>query len=133
MKKIIIWTGVLIIGLSIAYGIFEFNRGAISIEKMEIEETISANELMLKFQENETMANENFLDKVLLVKGEVMKTEEKDGKKSIFLSTNDSFGNIICQLENYDDELPGLGEVISVKGLCTGYLMDVVLIKSKIV
>ena len=51
------------------------------------------------------------------------------------LKTNDDFANIMCHLseissQNIEDL--DIGTNIVVKGICTGYLMDVVLVKTEI-
>ena len=48
----------------------------------------------------------------------------------------DDFGSVLCHLsEEATKEMSVLieGQTITVKGICTGYLMDVILIKSEII
>ncbi len=129
-KKIFILFGgaILLIGM---YAIFLYNKPVQSIRNLKPQVELDADELLEAFESDETAANAKYLDKVLLVHGTIDKIEETDGRVNIFLKTQNPLSSITCELEktdllaNYKS-----GDPISVKGLCSGYLMDVVLIKS---
>ena len=48
---------------------------------------------------------------------------------SIYLDTSNDLSNIIFQLEKLDTSIEE-GQEVTLKGICTGYLMDVVLVRS---
>lgn len=115
------------------YGIFLYNKPVQSIRNVKPFVEIDSNELLEAFEADEAAANGKYLDKVLLVSGVIDKIEETEGRVNVFLKTKNPLSSITCELEqtvlldNYKS-----GDPISVKGLCSGYLMDVVLIKSVI-
>jgi len=115
------------------YGVFLYNKPVQSIRNVDPFVEIDSNELLEAFEADEAAANGKFLDKVLLVSGVIDKIEESEGRVNIFLKTKNPFSSITCELEQTDllDKYKS-GDLISVKGLCSGYLMDVVLIKSVI-
>lgn len=115
------------------YGVFLYNKPVQSLRNVEPFVEIGSNELLEAFEADEAAANDKFLDKVLLVNGVIDKIEESEGRVNIFLKTKNPLSSITCELEQTDllDKYKS-GDPISVKGLCSGYLMDVVMIKSVI-
>ncbi len=93
---------------------------------------VIADTIVNEFANNEKAANAKYLDKPLQVKGEVSEVKKnQDGKPVVMLKTNDPMSGIMCTLKK--DENIQLGSQITIKGICTGYLTDVVLIECIIV
>ena len=128
MKKIIL--ALLVVGvIGGGVGYYLYNKPVDKMKSMSVDATVTAEQLFTEFEEDETKANEKYLDKVIVVKGKVTKTSKDESKSTILLDTGDMLANIMCQMESLNTELPANGSTVSVKGLCTGYLTDVVLIK----
>ncbi|CAN5535416.1 hypothetical protein BH09BAC6_BH09BAC6_19260 [soil metagenome] len=93
----------------------------------------TAGKLVRDFQTNETEANKIYLQKVIQIKGEVLKTDKDQvGNVTVTLKSGDPFSNIFCTLK------PGFknnkkNSVIVIKGICSGFLSDVVLYDGVIV
>jgi len=129
MKKIII--AVVLLGfIGGGIGLYMYNKPVDKMNTMKVDETISAENLFTTYEADETAANSRFLDKVVVVKGKVIKSTKDDTKITVFLDTGDMLANIMCQMESQDINIPADGSTVTIKGLCTGYLTDVVLIKS---
>lgn len=109
-------------------GLYMFNKPLESVSSMKTNYSINASDLLVAFEENETTANTKYLDKVLEVKGIVDKMESTEEKTTIYLDAGNPLSSIIFQLEKSDSELKK-GEEVTLKGICTGYLMDVVLVR----
>ncbi|MFY8003610.1 MAG: OB-fold protein [Chitinophagaceae bacterium] len=95
---------------------------------------ITADSLVKAFQQNETAANTQFLNKAIEVTGvvtEVAKTEQ--GNTTVLIASGDAFTNVYCTLQANETKVPQPNKVISVKGLCTGFLSDVVIIDAIII
>ncbi|MBL7857278.1 MAG: hypothetical protein JNM57_06285 [Cyclobacteriaceae bacterium] len=89
--------------------------------------SIHAHELYDLFTADENQANENFLDKVIQVNGTIAEISlNQDDRQVILLQSNDPLFGISCTLEKTDRKI-SKGDVIHVKGICKGYLSDVVL------
>jgi len=132
MKKILIGLVLAaVIGGSIGY--YMYNKPVDKMAQMTADENVSAEQLFTDYETDEMAANKKYLDKVLVVKGQVVKTKKDESKATILLDTGDMLANIMCQMENIDIDLPTEGSTVSIKGLCTGYLTDVVLIKGIII
>jgi hypothetical protein len=90
--------------------------------------SVSANELFSKYNTNEQEANRFYIDKVVSVTGEVSSlTKNSEGKTVVMLKTNDPMFGVNCTMEQEAAIKPG--ETLTLKGICTGYLTDVVLIR----
>lgn len=134
-KKIIIAIIVLgIVGAIVGYKMY--NKPHVDVAEASADIRISANEILNEFSNDETKANTKYLDKIVAVQGEVSSIKTEKEKGIITLKTNDDFGSILCHLseastKNMNDLK--VGQNIIVKGICTGFLMDVVLVKSEII
>lgn len=121
----------LLIGLSTAF--YLYNKPHQNMEKAQVAMQLHAAQLFDDFDSNETQANTKYLDKIMEVSGKVSAIgKEEDGTISVTLDAgNDMFG-VICQLDNLTDHKRDnftVGENIRFKGICTGMLMDVVLVR----
>ena len=133
-KKIII--GILVLGIIGAFvGYKIYNKPHVDVAEASADITISANKILEEFSTDETTANTKYLEKIVEVKGVVTEAKIEKGKGIISLKTNDDFGSVLCHLSEESTKKMSIvkeGQTITVKGICTGYLMDVILIKSEI-
>ena len=131
MKKISAY--ILIIGLlGFFIGYKMYNKPHINVAEKSIDITITANILLADFSSDETKANAKYLDKIIAVKGRVTKVAFNGEKAAISLQTKDDFGSVVCYLVK--DEFKKSAEIkegqeVILKGICTGFLMDVILVK----
>jgi DNA/RNA endonuclease YhcR with UshA esterase domain len=135
IKKIIV--GIVVLGIIGAFVVYKtYNKPHVDVSETSADVTISANRIMQDFSSDENTANTNYLDKIILVKGIVSETKIENKIGIITLKTDDDFGSVQCHLsEEATKEIGTLkqGQTITVKGICTGYLMDVILVKSEII
>jgi hypothetical protein len=133
IKKIIIGILVLgIIGAFIAYKMY--NKPHVNVEEASADISITADKILNDFSSDENSANLKYLDKIIEVKGVVSEINIEKG--IITIETNDDFGSVLCHLsEEASRKVSGLqeGQIIVVKGICTGFLMDVILVKCEFI
>jgi len=68
-----------------------------------------------------------FLNKAVTVTGKVTDVRKnQEGKTIIFLESKDPMSNVSCTLQSPTNITPGNN--VTVKGVCAGYLSDVILI-----
>lgn len=94
---------------------------------------ITAAALVKAYQDNESNANALYLDKPIEIKGEISDTKvDQAGNTTVSLKSEDAFASVFCTLKK---AAPGLkiGQTITIKGICTGFLSDVVLKEAIIV
>lgn len=132
MKKYLLIFIALVVVLGGATAYYMYNKKSASIEDLKTDTSIDASALVSAFEEDENAANAEYLEKVIEVSGTVDKSETADGIQSIYLQTDGGMGTVLCQMEE-EITPPVNGENIKIKGICTGYLMDVVLVKCKVV
>ena len=97
---------------------------------------ISAVDLYIEFEKDEASANTQYLDKVLEVTGSLREIIQEDGKVSIILESGNLLGGVTCQLDDLSEHhFSSLkeGDQLRLRGVCTGMLMDVVLVRCIII
>jgi RecJ-like exonuclease len=127
MKRIFVLLAILMIG-AVFYGVYLFNMKPANTRDEEVDFEMSSTGLMKEFSLDELKATKKYSDKILLISGKV--TEINLTSATIFLDASDPLAAVTCSF--YADELPRMqllkkGEVVQVKGKCTGKLIDVVL------
>ena len=85
---------------------------------------ITATELVKAYQANETKADSLFSGKQIQVSGLVKESKIENGKTTILLQSADSIIGVYFTLKD-SIEIPVLGNNITLKGLCTGFLDNV--------
>lgn len=110
----------------VAYALYVWYKPARDV-KDEKAVSITAQQIFDAYSKDEKSANTLYLDKAIQVSGEVksIKTNQQ-GKTVVMLKTGDEMFGVQCTLK----EAAALkeGDQVTIKGICTGYLMDVVLI-----
>ena len=124
---------VLLVGAYITYRVFK--NASASVENEKVAYTVSVIDLVSEFENDENLANSKYLNKVIEVTGTIEKIETKDNTVNIYLSEENSTSNVICGFDaKMIDKLNIIeGQSVKVKGLCTGYLFDVVLNKCAVI
>ena len=129
-KKIIILAVIAAVVGGIGVWYFIFYKPTHFKRNVEDEQAINitAKQIVKNFQANEDSANKIYLNKAIAITGEVIEAKKnQDGKPTVTLKSDDSFSNIYCTLKNDAGQIQG-GSIITVKGICTGFLSDVVII-----
>ena len=118
-KRILILVGILLVA-GAAYFLYMWYKPARDVRD-ENAVTVQANELLKAFAANEK--EPKYLDKAVQVSGEVLETKSnQQGKTVCILKTDDPFFGINCTFK--DSQTLKVGEQITIKGICTGYLPD---------
>jgi hypothetical protein len=90
--------------------------------------SLTATELFNAFSADEPKANATYLNQVIEVTGVLEKIDTGEtGQKIYYLATGDMLGTISCTFSKGTVMSTAVGETISLKGICDGYLTDVVL------
>jgi tRNA_anti-like len=94
---------------------------------------VSSMELFRSFEEDEAQANKRYLDKVLEISGKITEvTANQDMTPIIVLETENMVFGIRCTMNDSETKVQ-VGEVVTIKGICTGYLSDVVITNAIII
>jgi len=127
MKRILIALLILMAGGGL-YGLYLYQKKPADIRDLPADFTLTSVELMHEFETSETAATQKFADKVVTVSGVI--TDINPSSVTLFLNAGDPVASVTCSF--YAEEAAALakltkGDVVSVKGKCTGKLIDVVL------
>ena len=137
IKKKYIWLMLLVfVGGGVAFGVREYTRGNDDLADATPQVTITAIELMNAYSSDEAAANATYLNKVVRVSGTIRDIKQDSlGSYSIDLESGSDLGVVSCLLDTrHNDDAKGVqpGSTVSITGLCTGALMDVVLVRCAI-
>jgi hypothetical protein len=132
MKKSYIIITVLLI-LSVVWIVFRMYNKPHRDPSSEASIKISSTELFRSYENDEAAANGLYLDKVLEVSGKITEiTMNQELIPIVVLETENPMFGVRFTMEN-----PILnakpGDSVTIKGICTGYLSDVIIIKAALV
>lgn len=127
-KRAILWIGIvlfMLIAVGWAYHLYVKPHQSTAGETANF--TISADSLYRQYEADEHGADRKYLGKVIEVSGKLADIQHSGNSEIWILSPQPGGGGINCQLfagTRIDPE-PKSGDAVTVKGRCTGFLMDV--------
>lgn len=128
-RKYIVAIGCSILFIAIIIGYNQYTKPRQSAANLISSASVNAVLLFKAYQQNEPSANAKYLGKVLAVQGKVIAADKVNGILVVSLYTGNAGGAVNCQMfNNTTDPSIKIGDLISIKGKCTGFLMDVNLV-----
>ena len=124
------WLGILLtILITLAWGYYMYHKPHQSAAGETANVSITADSLYTQYASNEKICDGKYLGKVLEVSGKLSEIQHSSKSEIWILSTDTgSGGGINCQLfqgEKIPDPHPQPGDKVTIKGRCSGFLMDV--------
>lgn len=90
---------------------------------------VAALKLVADYETNEALANNEYLDKVLEITGEIIEISKNQKGETVISLDGTGMGTVRCTLEGgHEHEVKTKAQVI-VRGICTGYLTDVIVVR----
>jgi hypothetical protein len=135
MKKILLSGSIIIVLAAIAIWFFIFYKPTHFKRNVANEQAIAvaAKDIVKAYQTSEANANTKYLNKTISVSGEVSDVKnDQDKNLTVTLKSEDPMSNVFCTLKS-PSEKPTVGSTITIKGICTGFLSDVVVNEAIIV
>ena len=124
--KILILVVILALML-VGVGFYQFNKKVPTLHNTQSAYQLSADELFDLFDADEQAAATKFENKIVEVSGKIVSIKKKDQQNNIVLEAKNAMaGGINCSMREISSEVKE-GQVITIKGQCQGFLMDVVL------
>jgi hypothetical protein len=115
--------------LSAVTGFYLYNKPVKSTSSKKTDVVLPAEELFNEFAKDENAANGKFLAKIISVKGKVENINTEDGVTVITLKTASDMFGVVCKMEGGYNANLKKGDSVNLKGVCTGMLMDVVMVR----
>ena len=125
-KKLLFFISILLL-CAAGWGFYLYNKPRTGVENKQADITISAADLYKQYNDNETAANQKFLNKIISVTGTADEVNQTDSTYTILLKNEADMGGVSCSLFDNKAAAIAKGKTVTVKGKCTGYLMDVAL------
>ena len=89
---------------------------------------IQADSLSAAYQADEKNANALYLNKAVEISGTIVSIDKnQEGKITLNIGRSDSFSNVSVTLISTTPISQKIGETITIKGVCTGALSDVII------
>ncbi len=132
-KRTILWAGILLLILAAAGRAFYlYNKPHQGTEGVRADWTLEADSLYSRYSTDEKTADAKYMGKVIEVIGKVAEIQRNGQSEIWILSPQAGGGGINCQMAA-DEKGRGTntaegvkaGDIVKVKGRCTGFLMDV--------
>ncbi len=134
IKNIIIFLIIILLAAgSVYYYVFIYAKTHHRNIQSEQGIAIIADSLSAQYQNNEQAANAKFLNKAIIVKGQLINiTQNQQGQTTLLLGNANSFSNVSITLSKNISPTQKPGDSILIKGLCTGFLSDVIITEATI-
>ena len=113
--------------------LYMFNKKVPTLENKTPDFVVDANYLFNAFDMNETEAMSKYENKVIEVTGKVISVKNNESDSNIILEADMAMGGgINCSFKYKQEKEIKEGSIVTIKGQCQGYLMDVILNNCKL-
>jgi len=109
--------------------LYLYNQQHADLSKSRPDFVISASLLQKEFGDNEKLASEKYISKIVEVSGKISAVKPGENNvTSITLETESPLSSVICTIaDGTDISKLAKGNEITIRGECSGFLMDVLL------
>lgn len=136
-RKSLIIISVIIIAVLVIVLVYlwTFRKADLSVNSKKADFEISAVKLLESYERDEESANATYLDKVIIVTGTVNNIYEDSLTVTVYLKNENALSGVLCSFDKsvITTTIPSRGNEVKIKGICSGYLLDVVLNKCSFV
>ena len=110
-------------------GLYLYNKQDKNLQKEKPDFVLTSIELQKAFEDNEAASIEKYVNRIIDVTGTIESIKPVEGNiTNVILKTGSSLSSVICTLSSVSD--PSVlvpGNEVTIRGECSGYLMDVLL------
>jgi hypothetical protein len=126
--KISLFVVLFIALFGILYGLMLFFKKHSDLSKTKPDYIITAITLQKEFEDNEAAASAKYIKKILEVSGYISSVTQADSNNvNIALKSGNDLSSVICTFALADHSKFKAGDEITIRGECSGFLMDVLL------
>jgi hypothetical protein len=126
----------LVTALGLLVALYYYNKPHVDVKEAEAAYVLSAQNLIKEYRDNEMVTSKKYSETIIQVKGKVFEISTLKGNSVITLKDEGHDSSIICHMLPEDNKKTlqfKKGDEINVKGICTGYLMDVIMVRCTLV
>lgn len=132
-RRWFIIAGLIIFLLAVGSFYYFYQKPRADVAGVKAAHSLTGEEIYRDFVSDEAAANQKYTGKVIEVKGVVSDVQLRDSTATVLLAAGNDMGGINCSFQNNNVPLSLKGQVITVKGRCAGFLMDVNLVDAVLV
>jgi tRNA_anti-like len=127
--KVALFAVVFLAVAAVWFGLHEFNLKHPDTSKVKPDFVVTATALQKEFEDNEKEASSKYIKKIIEVSGTIATVTPADSTHiNVSLKTGSDISSVICTFTASGDHPKFLtGEEITLRGECSGFLMDVLL------
>ncbi|EAR02583.1 hypothetical protein FB2170_04830 [Maribacter sp. HTCC2170] len=112
--------------------LFYYNKPHVNVEKSDAIYSLTAQNLIKEYQENELGTDKKYTEQIIEIEGHIHEISTLKGSSVITLKDPESDSSIICHMQAKDNKRAltlKKGQRVTIKGVCTGYLLDVMMVR----
>ena len=127
--KVALFAVVFIAVAAVWFGLHEFNLKHPDTAKAKPDFVVTATTLQKEFEDNESAASSKYINKIIEVRGTIATVTPADSTHiNVSLKTGSDISSVICTFTTSGDHsMFRTGEEVTLRGECSGFLMDVLL------
>jgi hypothetical protein len=127
--KIALGAVLLIALVSILTALILFNKKSPDLAKVKPDYSVTSVDLQKSFDDNEKLASAKYINKIIEVTGKISSINPPQNNIiSLSLATENDLSSINCIFAlSTDPEVLNLGNTVTIRGECSGFLMDVLM------
>jgi hypothetical protein len=128
-KKYLLVIAIIALALALFVLKYAFRKSDTSVAGKQAMIEVTVSEILQTFDSNEKLGDSLYLDKIIIVSGKVESVSEDSTGVTIYLKEDDAVSGVLCSFSKDVVQSSGIakGEHLRIKGICTGFLMDVVM------
>ncbi len=126
----------LIVVLGLVASVYFYNKPHLDVENTPADYVLTAQNLIEEYQKNEAITNEKYSESIVQVRGKITEISTLKGNGVITINDGSLDSSIICHmLPSQNSRTISLkkGQEIMIKGICAGFLLDVMMVKCTLV
>lgn len=122
----------LVIVIIIVIALIKYNQPHKDVRRLNPEIEMTSEQLVREFQKDEGAATLVYSEKIIQVNGIISDIKLSNGNSIISIQNNTSEPSVICHMQ-LEENIKTLklqeGQQVIIKGKCTGFLLDVILVQ----
>ena len=134
-KQITKWVGIsllVVVSVGVLTGYRMWTKPHLSIAEAPSTAT-TATQLLATYESNETIGNQQFLNKVLEISGTVDEVSVNQSSQQVVVLKGIDMSSVRCTLEGSEKQKINKDDTLILKGICTGFLTDVIIVRCLVV
>jgi hypothetical protein len=131
INKNLLFAFAFIIVAAIFYGYKTYNKSHKNLNEMKADYVLAPDAFLAEFEADEAAAQTKYLNKIIQLQGDLLEIQTVGNQTIWIISTGNPLSNIQCEMDgryiqNVSDKVK-TGDKVTVQGICSGKLMDIVL------